>query len=334
MKIRAWAALEPGKPLTEWTYDCPPLAPNEVLLKVQACGLCHSDIHMIDNDWGQSRYPLVPGHEVVGTITNVGSAVTQLTIGHRVGVGWQRSACLVCDDCLRGNENCCDKSESLIGDGYGGFAEYVIVDSRFCFLLPDQLPTEYAGPLMCGGITVYGGLRAAGLSSGQRVGVIGLGGLGHLAVQFASRLGNHVTVFTTTESKAEEAIGLGAKETIMIRNGKPSRTPSRPFHLILSTVPVAIPLEPYLNMLCTDGALCMVGVPNEPLSLHIFPLLVKRRRLLGSPIGSRAQMREMLELAARLEIKPIIEKFPMAEVNSAIEKVRNNTIRYRAVLVP
>lgn len=334
MKIKAWAALERGKPLTEWSYDPPSLAPHEVLLRVEACGLCHSDIHMIDNDWGQSRYPLVPGHEVVGTVLAVGSGVSELSVGLRVGVGWQRSSCLACDDCLRGNENCCDRIQSVIGDGYGGFADHIVMDSRFCFPLPDEIPTEYAGPLMCGGITVYSGLRTAGLSSGQRVGIIGVGGLGHLAVQFASRLGNQVTVFTTSENKAEEATKLGAHDIVLVRNGKPAKTPSRPFHLILSTVPAALPIESYLNMLCTDGALCMVGVPNEPLKFSVFPLLVKRRRLLASPIGGRAQMREMLEVAARFGVRPIIEKFQLAEINTAIAKVRDNTIRYRAVLTP
>lgn len=332
MKIKAWAAIERGRALTEWSYECPSLGMHEALIRVAACGLCHSDIHMIDNDWAQSRYPLVPGHEVVGTVLKVGSAVANVEVGMRVGVGWQRSSCLACDDCLRGNENCCDRIKSVIGDGYGGFADHLVMDSRFCFALPDAIATEHAGPLMCGGITVYGGLRAAGLSSGQRVGIVGIGGLGHLAVQFASRLGNQVTVFTGSESKAEEAAKLGASDAILLRSGKPSIRPTRQFHLILSTVPVALPLEPYLDMLATDGALCLVGVPNEPLSVPAFSLLAKRRRLLGSPIGGRAQMREMLDLAARLGVRPVIEEFPLEQVNTAIAKVRDNTIRYRAVV--
>lgn len=332
MKIHAFAATEPRQPLTPWNYESPELKDHEVLLRVHACGICHSDIHMIDNDWAQSNYPLVPGHEVIATVTQTGTSVSGLEVGMRVGVGWQRSACLACDDCLRGDENCCDRSEGVISHGHGGFADYLVMDSRFCFPIPDALPTEFAGPLLCGGITVYGGLRAAGMSSGQRIGIVGIGGLGHLAVQFASRLGNAVTVFTSSEDKAEEATRLGASDAILLSDGRPVKKPARPLDLILATVPVAIPCDAYLELLGTDGSLCYVGVPDAPLTVPVFPLLVKRRRILGNPIGGRAQMREMLDIAARLGIRPVIETFPMTEANRAIAKVRANTIRYRAVL--
>jgi len=334
MRIHAFAAPQPAQPLTPWSYESDGLQPDEVLLKVLACGICHSDVHMIDNDWALSTYPLVPGHEVVASVVERGSHVQHLEAGTRVGVGWQRSACLRCDDCLRGDENCCDRNTGVITHGRGGFADHFVMDSRFCFQLPDELPTDFAGPLMCGGITVYGGLRAGGMGSGQRIGIIGVGGLGHLAIQFAARLGNEVTVFTTSEDKAEEATRLGAHEAILVRQGRFSRKPGRPFHQILSTAPAALPCEPYLGLLATDGVLSFVGVPSEPLSVPVFPLIVKRRRIVGSPIGGRALMNEMLELAARLGVRPIIELFPLAEANAAIAKIRANTIRYRAVLRP
>jgi uncharacterized zinc-type alcohol dehydrogenase-like protein len=334
MKIHALAAQQRGQPLTSWSYESEGLRPEEVLLKVLACGICHSDVHMIDNDWAMTTYPLVPGHEIVATVVAKGSGVQHLEPDARVGVGWQRSACLRCEDCLRGDENCCDRNLGVITHGHGGFADHLVMDGRFCFHLPDELPTEFAGPLMCGGITVYGGLRAGGMGSGQRIGIIGVGGLGHLAIQFAARLGNQVTVFTTSEDKAEEATRLGAHEAILVRQGRFSRKPGRPFHQILNTAPAALPWEQYLGFLATDGTLCFVGVPSEPLSVPVFPLIVKRRRIVGSPIGGRALINEMLELAARLGVRPIIETFPLRDANAAIAKIRANTIRYRAVLLP
>jgi len=332
MLVNAYAALEHGQPLVAWNYDTPDLKPHEVLLRVLACGLCHSDLHMIDNDWKSSAYPLVPGHEVVGEVLQKGNALTHLRPGQRVGVGWQRSSCLHCEDCLRGNENLCNDHTGLITHGHGGFASHVVADGRFCFPLEDALPTEFAGPLMCGGITVYSGLRHAGMTSGQRIGIIGVGGLGHLAVQFASKLGNTVTVFTTSDEKAHHAARLGAHESIIVRRGSLAHPPKKPLDIILSTVPTSIPCELYLNLLAADGTLCFVGIPNEPVVIPLTPMLTKRRRVMASPIGGRAMMHAMLDVAARFAIQPTIERFPMSELNTAIAKLRRNSVRYRAVL--
>ncbi|NGO39677.1 NAD(P)-dependent alcohol dehydrogenase [Limisphaera ngatamarikiensis] len=332
-QVEAYAALGPGQPLVPWSYEIQQLQPNEVLVRVRACGICHSDVHMIDNDWGFARYPLVPGHEVVGEVVAVGPLVTHLSPGMRVGIGWQRSSCGQCEDCLRGQDHLCDQSQGVITHGHGGFASHLAVDARYCFPLPNELPTEAAGPLLCGGITVYSALRAAGMGSGLRIGIIGMGGLGHMAIQFASRLGNHVTAFTTTEAKAREAAQLGAHDAILIRNDQPSRRPDRPLHIILNTAPVPTPVEPYLDLLASDGVLCYVGAPTAPISVPIFPLLVKRRRIMGSPIGSRATILEMLENAARFGVLPRVETFPMSKVNDALNRVRQNQVRYRAVLL-
>jgi uncharacterized zinc-type alcohol dehydrogenase-like protein len=332
MKVQAYAALERGQSLTSWSYESQRLQPDEVLLRVRACGICHSDIHMIDNDWQISHYPIVPGHEVVAEVLEIGSSVTHLRAGARVGVGWQRSACLHCPDCLKGDENLCAASTGVISHGRGGFADHLVMDSRFCFALPDDLATNVAAPLLCAGITVYAALRAAGMRSGQQIGIIGVGGLGHLAVQFASKLGNRVTVFTTTDDKAEHAARLGAHEAIIVRRGELSAKPARPLDLILSTVPTAIPCDAYLNLLGSDGTLSFVGVPDAPLTIPVNLLLAKRRRVMASPIGGRAAMVEMLETAARFGIQPLIETFPLGDVNTALTKVRRNTVRYRAVL--
>jgi uncharacterized zinc-type alcohol dehydrogenase-like protein len=333
MKINAFAALDRAQPLRAWTYETKGLAPHEVIVKVKACGICHSDVHMIDNDWGFSSYPLVPGHEVVGEIVERGAAVEHLKSGARVGVGWQRSACLHCENCLRGDENLCDESQGVISNGYGGFADYLVMDSRFCFPLPEEITTELGGPLMCGGITVYSALKHAGMKSGQHIGVIGVGGLGHMAVQFASKLGNTVTVFTTSNDKAEESARHGAHEAVLLQNGKPTQAPKHRFDILVSTAPAAIDCGLYLDLLAGDGTLTFVGVPDAPLTFPLLPLLVKRRRVMASPIGGRAEIVEMLEIAVRFGVRPVIEKFPMGNVNTALDKVRKNTVRYRAVLV-
>ncbi len=331
MEIRALAAPKAKAPLEPFAYRSPPLGPDDCLVRVLACGICHSDLHMIDDDWRISRYPLVPGHEVVGAVEEVGSAVSRLKPGDRVGVGWQRSACLGCRDCLTGSENLCDRSRSLIGDGHGGFADHVVVDARFAFPLPPGLPTETAGPLLCGGVTVYGALRHAGMGSGQEIGVVGVGGLGHLAVQFASRLGNRVTVFTTSEDKARAAERLGAREAVVTRDGKLPDRLARPLDILLVTAPAALDWNGYLGLLGTDGVACFVAAAAQA-KLRIDLLMAKRRRVMGSLIGGRAEIAETLELAERHDVAPVVEVFPLAEAAAALKKVRDNAVRYRAVL--
>ena len=330
MKIQAMAAAARGKDLAPWQYDTPPLGPHDCVIKVGFCGLCHTDVHVIDGAL-DPRYPLVPGHEAVGEVVEKGSQVEHFRVGDRVGVGWQRSACLQCPDCLRGDENICEKNKSVIIDGYGGFGEYLFMDSRFCFPLPAGISSEAAGPLLCGGITVYSALRHAGMRGGQEIGIIGVGGLGHLAVQFASRMGNRVTAFTTSADKAGFAGRIGAHETVVVRQGEPPAA-KRPLDILLSTVPASLDWNAYLGLLGSGGTLSTVGLVGEPISIHPFLLMLRRRRLTGSVIGGRAILTEMLEVADRYNVAPILESFPLAEVNKAIRKVRDNTIRFRAVL--
>lgn len=332
MQINALAAFQKGEDLKTYTFDPGQLQNYDCLIEVLACGICHSDIHMIDNDWGVSRYPLVPGHEVIGKVIELGSEVKHLKIGDRVGVGWQMSSCLQCPDCLKGNENLCNNKKELIVHGYGGFANYLQLDSRFVFPIPAGIATEDAGPLVCGGITVYSALRYAGMSSGQEIGVIGVGGLGHMAVQFASKLGNKVTVFTTSQDKAEFAQQLGASHVIVVPAGESPPAPTRLLDIIISTVPHSLDWAAYLEYLNSDSTFTIVGVPKEPINLSIWSLLLKRRRFMSSPIGGRAMIMEMLSVADRFGIKPIVETFPLQEVNEVMQKVRDNKVRYRAVL--
>lgn len=332
MQIHALAAKQKGAPLEPFSFETKALGAYDCTIKVLACGICHSDLYMMDNSWGYSRYPLVPGHEVVGEVVEKGGQVRHLKVGDRVGVGWQRSACLQCRYCLQGDENLCDQNEGTIVTGYGGFADYLQVDSRFAFPIPAGIETRTAGPLLCGGITVFSALRHAGMGSGLEIGVIGVGGLGHLAVQFASKLGNRVTVFTTSPDKAEFASQLGASDAIVVPAGAELPPPKRRLNLLLSTVPINLDWAAYLNYLDADGTLSLVGVPDNPLSIPVWSLLAKRRRVMASPIGGRAMILEMLDIADRFGIQPIVETFPFDRIEEALQKVRDNTIRYRAVL--
>ncbi len=332
MQIHALAAKQKGASLEPFSFETKALGGCDCIIKVLACGVCHSDLFMMDNIWGYARYPLVPGHEVVGEVVEKGGQVSHLKVGDRVGVGWQRSACLQCRYCLQGDENLCDQNEGTIVTGYGGFADYLQVDSRFAFPIPAGIETRTAGPLLCGGITVFSALRHAGMGSGLEIGVIGVGGLGHLAVQFASKLGNRVTVFTTSPDKAEFASQLGAIDAIVVPAGGELPPPKRRLNLLLSTVPINLDWAAYLNYLDADGTLSLVGVPDNPLSIPVWSLLAKRRRVMASPIGGRAMMLEMLDVADRFGIQPIVETFPFDRIEEALQKVRDNTIRYRAVL--
>lgn len=333
MEVHAWAAKHRGAALEPLCYELGPPEGHDCTVKVRTCGICHSDLHMVDDDWGMTRFPLVPGHEVLGEVVEVGPMVRHLRVGDRVGVGWQAGACMHCRDCLRGEENLCDHTRGLIVGHHGGFADFVQADARFCFPIPEGVGDDVAGPLLCGGVTVFSALRHAGMGSGMRIGVIGVGGLGHMAVMFASRLGNHVTAFTTSEDKAAFASELGAAEVIVVPRGKEPPAPKRPLDVVVNTVPAPLDWASYLGMLGSDGTLCFVAAPvDRPIAVPFFPMLSKRRRIMASPIGGRSVMREMLETAALFGVRPHIETFPMARVNDALEHVRSNKVRYRAVL--
>lgn len=333
MKINAWAAESKGAAMTPFSFDVEAPADHHCIIEVKACGICHSDIHMIDNDWALSKYPLVPGHEVVGEVVEVSSSVSHLKVGDRVGVGWQGAACMECPACRRGDENLCKDSKGLIVEDRGGFADHLTVDSRFAFRLPDGIDTSVAGPLLCGGVTVFSALRHAGMTSGKRVGVIGVGGLGHMAVQFARKLGNHVTAFTTSDDKAEFASELGAHEAVLVPKGEAPKPLSYGLDVLLNTVALELDWAAYIGLLAGDGTITFVAAPPS-ITVPFFPLLTQRRRVMGSPIGGRSIMGEMLDVADTHGVAPIVEVFPMAKINEALQKVRDNTVRYRAVLTP
>ena len=330
--IQGLAAHAAGAELLAFRYDPGELGPAEVEIAISHCGICHSDIHLISNDWGISQFPFIPGHEVVGKVSAVGSAVRSLKVGQRVGLGWQSNSCGECEWCTRGLENLCPSSEGTCVHRNGGYADRVRANSRFVIPIPDALESENAAPLLCGGITVYNPIRNHGVNPSSRVGVVGIGGLGHIAIQFAKVFGAEVTAFSTSAGKEEEARALGARKFVNTRESKAMKEVAGSFDFILTTINADQDWGVYIQALRPTGTLCFVGVPPSPVSFQAFPLIAGMRTVTGSPIGSPHQLKEMLDVAARHGVKAQTERFPMAKANEAIEKVMKNKVRYRAVL--
>jgi alcohol/geraniol dehydrogenase (NADP+) len=331
-QIQGLAAHAAGAELLPFRYDPGELGMHEVEIGITHCGICHSDIHLISNDWGMSQYPFIPGHEVIGTVTAVGSEVHSLKAGERVGLGWQSNSCGECEWCTRGLENLCAQSEATCVHRHGGYANRVRGNVRFVVKIPDALASEQAAPLLCGGITVYSPMRDHAINPSSRVGVVGIGGLGHLAIQFARVFGAEVTAFSTSAAKEEEARALGAHRFVNTRESKAMKEVAGTHDFILNTANADQDWGVYIQALRPTGTLCFVGVPPSPVSLHAFPLIAGIRTVTGSPIGSPNRLREMLDVAARHGVKATTEAFPMAKANEAIEKVKKNKVRYRAVL--
>lgn len=330
--IKAYAALEQGSKLEPFEYDPGLLKTNEVEIDVKHCGICHSDLNMINNDWGFSQYPLVPGHEVVGIVSQVGEDVTNLEVGQKVGLGWHSGYCMTCPSCLGGNHNLCSNNEGTIVGHYGGFAEKVRANSTSVLVLPDGLDIKSAGPLLCGGITVFNPLLQFDIKPTDKVGVIGIGGLGHMAVMFANAWGCEVTAFTSSDSKKKEAIDIGAHYTINSRNSEELEKVAGKFDYIISTVNVKLDWNAYLETLKPTGRLHIVGATLEPLDIGVFPLIMGQRSVSGSPVGSPLSITKMLEFAARHNIKPIIENYHFDQANEALERLKSGKTRYRIVL--
>jgi len=332
-QIQGLAAHAAGAELLPFRYDPGNLGPMEVEIGISHCGICHSDLHLITNDWGISQYPFIPGHEVIGKVNAVGADVKTLKVGQRVGLGWQSNSCGECEWCSRGMENLCLNSEATCVRRHGGYADRVRANARFVVPIPDALESENAAPLLCGGITVYSPMRTHEVNPSSRVGVIGIGGLGHLAIQFARVFGAEVTAFSTSPAKEEEARALGAHHFVNTRESRTLKDLAGSFDFILNTANADEDWGVYLQALRPTGTLCIVGVPPKPVSMPAFPLISGARTVAGSPIGSPQRIREMLEVAARHGVKAQTELFPMAKVNEAIEKVKKFKVRYRAVLV-
>lgn len=332
MTIECYAAFGPKESLRPFRYLEPArLGLREVLIRISHCGICHSDIHLIDNDWHNSRYPMVPGHEIIGTVEKIGANVRDLKPGRRVGVGWQAASCGRCEWCEKGEENVCPDDTATALGHYGGFAQKVIVDSRFAFPIPKDLPSEAAAPLLCGGVTVYSPLRRL-IKPGQKVGIVGIGGLGHLALQFARALGYEVTAFSHSPDKEREARRFGAHRFAGSTRADDWAKLNRYFDFILVTAYVKLDWSAYLAMLRPNGRLIVVGAVNEPLEIPSGAIISGQKGVIGSVIGSRRMIKDMLSFAARHHIETRTEVFPLDQVNAALDKVRRNEARYRVVL--
>jgi uncharacterized zinc-type alcohol dehydrogenase-like protein len=330
--IHGLAVHASGAHLLPYKYDAGELAPDEVEVKITHCGVCHSDIHLIDNDWGLSKYPFIPGHEIVGIVTNIGSAVKDRTLGERVGIGWQANSCGICEWCRQGQEHLCALSQPTCIGRNGGYADSIRVNWRFAISVPEVLESENVAPLLCGGITVYSPLRNHGVRPASRVGIIGIGGLGHMGLQFANAFGAEVTAFSTSKDKEPEARSLGAHHFVNTRDTAALKKVAGSFDFLLSTVSADQDWPGYINALRPKGMLCVVGAAPSPVSIAAFSLIGGQKAISGSPTGSPHDLAEMLDVAARHNIKAITERFPMAEANEAVAKVKKNKVRYRAVL--
>jgi uncharacterized zinc-type alcohol dehydrogenase-like protein len=331
MRIRAYAARRARGRLGPFVYTPGRLGPHDVELRITHCGICHSDVHLVDGDWGVGRYPMVPGHEIVGAVTALGSQERHLERGERVGVGWQRGACLECEACVRGEENLCADEVATCVDHHGGFAERIRVDGRFAFPIPDTIASEHAAPLMCGGVTVYAPL-ARHARPRARVGIVGIGGLGHLALQFARAMGCEVTAFSASADKELEALGFGAHRFVLTRDRRSLRTAAGTLDLLLSTVFTPLDVAPLLDTLRPNGVLCFVGVPDAPLRLDVGAMLGRQLSIATSAVGGRSAVREMLDFAARHGVAPRVQLRPLAEASAALADVRRGRARYRIVL--
>lgn len=332
MKVHGFAAFKAKSDLKEFFYSHPALRADEVAIAITHCGICHSDVHLIDNDWKVSSYPFIPGHEIIGRVTAVGKSVKHLREGDRVGVGWQAGSCHACAWCRRGDENLCPQSAAICVGRHGGYADHVVVDSQFAFVIPPAMDSAYAAPLMCAGITVYAPLKRLGVKAKTKVGIIGMGGLGHLAVQFASAFNAEVTAFSTSSDKKQEVQKLGADHFVLTTEKSQMKAAGSAVDVLLSVVMVDLDWPAWLEVLRPNGKLVILGASPSDMTISPGVLLSSQKSVVGSNTGGIPMMNEMLSFAARHRIRPQIEISPLANVNQALTRVRQNQARYRCVL--
>jgi uncharacterized zinc-type alcohol dehydrogenase-like protein len=330
--IKAYAVHEAGGKFEPFSYEVGELGSEEVEINVHYCGICHSDLSMVNNEWDISSYPLVAGHEVVGKIAGIGTQVERFKLGQTVGLGWHSGYCGHCTPCRTGDQNLCSEAQPTIVSHHGGFAERVRAQASSVVPIPEGVDLKSAGPLFCGGITVFNPLVQFDVKSTDKVAVIGIGGLGHIALQFLNAWGCEVTAFTSSDSKQKEAIELGAHKTLNSRDSKELEDAAGSFDFIISTVNVQLDWDLYIGTLKPKGRLHFVGATLEPLDVAVFPLIMGQRSISGSPVGSPATIEKMLEFARLHEVAPKVEMFPMSQINEAFEHLKSGKARYRIVL--
>ncbi|XP_011083438.1 8-hydroxygeraniol dehydrogenase-like [Sesamum indicum] len=336
-----WAARDPSGVLSPFKFSRRATREHDVQIKVLYCGICHSDLHAVKNDWGISKYPLVPGHEIVGVVTRVGSKVRKVKVGDKVGVGCLVGSCRECDQCVNNLENYCPQLiltyNSIDTDGtitYGGYSNIMVADEHFIIRWPENLPPHVGAPLLCAGTTTYSALRYYGFDKpGLHIGVVGLGGLGHVAVKFAKAFGSKVTVISTSVGKKKEAIEtIGADAFVVSHEPEEMQAATGSLDGIIDTVPAHHPIEPLLSLLKPHGKMVMVGAPTKPLELPVLSIIMGRRTVGGSMIGGLKETQEMIDFAAEHNVLPNVEVISMNDVNEAMERLEKGDVRYRFVI--
>jgi len=342
MRVNAYAAPSAGEPLAPTTIERREVGANDVLIAIEFAGICHSDIHTVNGDWGPQPFPVVPGHEIVGRVTEVGSSVTNHQVGDRVGVGCFVNSCRECDNCRNGDEQHCSTPGGGVGtyaakdrDGsftQGGYSTHVVVDAHFALKVPEGMDAAAATPLLCAGITTYAPLKKWGAGPGKKVAIVGLGGLGHMGVQIAHAMGAEVTVLSQSLKKQEDGLRLGADHYYATSDPATFEQLASSFDLIVNTVSAKIDLDAYLGLLAVDGTMVNVGAPAEPLSVNVFSLITNRRNFAGSMIGGIALTQEMLDFCAEHGIGSEIEVISADQINEAYARVLASDVRYRFVI--
>ncbi|WPU23595.1 NAD(P)-dependent alcohol dehydrogenase [Cedecea neteri] len=332
--IKSYAAPKAGAELELQDFDAGDLLPEDVEVQVEYCGICHSDLSMIDNEWGFSQYPLVAGHEVIGRVHALGSAAKNkgLKVGQRVGIGWTARSCGHCDACISGSQINCQQGSTATIMNRGGFADKIRADWQWVIPLPDSIDIASAGPLLCGGITVFKPLLMHHITATSRVGVIGIGGLGHIAIKLLHAMGCEVTAFSSNPSKKEEVLAMGADKVVNSRDPAELTALAGQFDLIINTVNVDLDWMPYFKALAYGGNFHTVGAVMKPFEVPAFTLIAGDRSISGSATGSPHELRSLMKLAGRAKVQPQIELYPMSKINEAIQHVRDGKARYRVVL--
>ncbi len=329
--IDAWVAESAKQPFVRRQIDLGSLGADDVEVQVEHCGLCHSDLSVLNDEWGMSQYPAVLGHEVIGRVVELGSAAKGLKVGQRVGIGWTAGSCMHCRPCKSGDQHLCSQALPTIVGHRGGFASRVRAHWAWTIPLPDKLNAAEAGPLLCGGITVFNPLAMYAKAT-SRVGIVGIGGLGHMGVKFAAAYGCEVTAFTSSESKFEEALRFGAHHVVSSRDSNAIQALAGSLDLLIVTVNVTLDWQALLNALAQDGRMHVLGAVLEPLSFSAIPMIFGQKTVSGSPTGSPVAIETMLEFAARKGVIPQTEHFPMSQINEAFERLKAGKARYRIVL--
>ncbi|XP_008807127.2 probable cinnamyl alcohol dehydrogenase 6 [Phoenix dactylifera] len=339
--VEGWAAMESNGKIAPFVFKRRENGEDDVTIKILYCGICHTDLHHVKDDWGITKYPVVPGHEITGVITKVGSNATNFKVGDRVGVGCLAATCLECEFCKASEENHCEKVQftynGIFWDGsitYGGYSKMLVADKRYVVHVPDSLPMDAAAPLLCAGITVFSPMKYYNMSQpGKKLGVVGLGGLGHVAIKFGKAFGLHVTVISTSPSKEKEAKErLGADDFILSTDPERMKSGARSLDYIIDTVAAKHSLGPILELLTVRGTLVLVGAPDKPVDLPSFPLIFGKRNVAGSMIGGMKETQEMMDFCGKHNITCDIELVKPDHINEALDRLARNDVRYRFVI--